>query len=111
MISPLILVIVACFLGSLALVLIKIVIKKLSFRNLLVIPTKNKLRLFVAFMLYGFSVVLYIIALKFGKLSAIYPTAATSYIWITLFSHRFLREKINRFKIYGVSVIMIGVML
>ena len=43
-------------------------------------------------------VCLYIIALKFGNLSYLYPLAATQYIWIILFG-KLLGEKITRNKI------------
>jgi|APSaa5957512622_1039677.scaffolds.fasta_scaffold120770_2 uncharacterized membrane protein len=53
-------------------------------------------------------VCLYIVALKFGNLSYLYPLAATQYIWIILFG-KLLGEKITRNKIIGVILIVIGI--
>jgi uncharacterized membrane protein len=53
-------------------------------------------------------VCLYIIALKFGNLSYLYPLAATQYIWIILFG-KLLGEKITRNKVIGIVLIVIGI--
>lgn len=69
-----------------------------------------------SFLMYGFfmylaSSILYILALRGGELSVLYPLISTTYIWSSLFAVYFLREKMNRFKWMGVILIMIGVML
>ena len=63
------------------------------------------------FLLYGVSTVLFILALRGGELSILYPTVATVYAWIALFSIKFLNEKMNKWKILGIALIIIGVTL
>ncbi len=62
-------------------------------------------------LLYGTSAIFYIIALRDGELSVIYPIVATSYILICLLSVKFLHEKMNREKWLGIALIIIGVSL
>lgn len=69
---------------------------------------KNK-KLIIGFVLYGLSAVIFIPALKGGELSVLYPLVAISYIWVSLLSIKFLKEKMNKFKIIGIFLIIIGV--
>ena len=62
-------------------------------------------------LLYGFSVIFYIIALRMGELSVVYPFASTAYTWTTLFSVKFLGEKMNKWKAISLIGIIIGVVL
>lgn len=50
-----------------------------------------------------------IIAFRGGEVSVLYPIIATSYIWVSLLSVRFLSEVMNSQKWIGVIVIFIGV--
>lgn len=59
--------------------------------------------------LYGLSAILFIVALKYGKLSVLYPIIATSYIWVILISHYILKEQVNYLNWIGVSLIFCGV--
>ena len=61
--------------------------------------------------LYGLSAILFILALKGGKLSILYPVIASSYIWVTLISKYFLKEQINYFNWIGISLIICGVFM
>ena len=61
--------------------------------------------------LYGLSAVLFVIALKHGNLSVLYPVIATSYIWVTLISFKFLHEPASIPKWLGIALILGGVML
>jgi len=61
--------------------------------------------------LYGLSAILFIVALKYGKLSILYPIIASSYIWVTLISKYFLKEQINYFNWIGVFLIICGVFM
>lgn len=65
--------------------------------------------LFGGFFFYGMSTVLYIIALRLEHLSVLYPLVSTSYIWTTLFSVKFLHEKMNQWKWIALSGIILGV--
>jgi len=61
--------------------------------------------------LYGLSAILFIVALKYGKLSVLYPLIATSYIWVTLISYYILKEQVNSYNWIGVFLIICGVFM
>lgn len=61
--------------------------------------------------LYGLSAILFIVALKHGNLSVLYPVIATSYIWVVIFSVKFLGEPFSPMKWLGIILIMGGVSL
>jgi len=60
---------------------------------------------------YGISMVLYILVLKHGDVSVLYPIIALSYIWVLIMSVVFLGEQITLFKSLGVLLIVGGVAL
>lgn len=60
---------------------------------------------------YGISTILYVYALNKEQLSIIYPIAATSYIWTTIFSKILLKESIGLTSLIGVFFILLGVTL
>ncbi len=60
---------------------------------------------------YAIGLFMGIIALRFGDLSVLYPLSSTTYIWVTLLSKYQLKERINFFKILGISSIIFGVSL
>lgn len=57
------------------------------------------------------SVLVYKLALKGGELSVLYPFASLNYLWITLISKFYLKEQINKQKIIGISLIILGIIL
>ena len=61
--------------------------------------------------LYGFSAILFIIALKHGNLSVLYPVIATSYVWVALISTRVFGEPMSLLKWLGIALILGGVTL
>jgi drug/metabolite transporter (DMT)-like permease len=61
--------------------------------------------------LYFCSSVIFVSALRGGELSVLYPMVSLGYIWVTLNSRIFLKEPINRFKLAGVSFIVLGIIL
>ena len=67
--------------------------------------------LIIGIMLYGIGAVLFVIALKGGEVSVLYPMLATSYIWVSLLSKYFLNEELNLFKWLGIIFIFAGVCL
>jgi uncharacterized membrane protein len=67
--------------------------------------------LIAGFVSYGLGAVLLIFALRKGELSVLYPIVATSYIWVSLLSMRFLGESISLFKWIGICIIMVGVVI
>ncbi len=53
----------------------------------------------------------FIPALRGGDLSVLFPFAATIYIWVALFSVKFLKEKMNLIKWVSIFVIISGIIL
>jgi multidrug transporter EmrE-like cation transporter len=59
---------------------------------------------------YAVSALLFIIALKHGELSVLYPIIASTYVWVTFLSPMFFpTDSINWLKIAGVLCIVGGV--
>jgi len=101
-----ILVVFGTVVGSCGTLLFKRGVDKLRFRDLFF-----SRYLWGGLVLYGFSMIFYIIALRMGELSVVYPFASTAYIWTTLFSVMFLGEKMNKWKLVSLVGIIIGVVL
>jgi uncharacterized membrane protein len=59
--------------------------------------------------LYAVGTLLFIPALKGGEVNVLYPFVSLSYIWVSLLSVKMVGEKMNKFKWYGVLLIIIGV--
>lgn len=60
---------------------------------------------------YAISVPLFIIALRGGEVSTLYPITSTGYVWTLFFSRFMLGEKITRIKVLGIGLIVFGVSL
>ncbi len=73
-----------------------------------ILRSKN---LYYGILVYGLATIIFIPALKGGDLSVLYPLVATSYIWVSLLSVKYLKEKMNVYKWLGVTVIILGVAL
>ncbi len=58
-----------------------------------------------------FSFIFYSFMLRFGDVNVLYPLNALNYVWITLFSVKFLNEKMNTWKLAGILLIMASVVL
>ncbi|MBU1201187.1 MAG: EamA family transporter [Nanoarchaeota archaeon] len=61
--------------------------------------------------LFLFSSVFYVWALKYARLSLVYPITSFSYIWVSLLSVKFLDENMNKYKWFGIILIITGVFL
>ena len=100
------LVIISAFLGAMATGTIKRGVNKYSFKTLM----KSKY-LWLGALFYAISVVFYVVALRKEELSVLYPIVSTTYIWTTIFSVKYLDEKLNKWKIIGLFGIIIGIIL
>ena len=65
----------------------------------------------LGFTAYALGTILFIPALRGGELSVLYPLVATTYIWVCLWSIRFLHEAMNVQKWLGIALIVCGVAL
>ena len=59
--------------------------------------------------LYAIGTILFIPALKGGDLSILYPFVSLTYVWVSLLSVKFLGEKMNALKWFGITLIILGV--
>ncbi len=58
---------------------------------------------------YLVSTVPFLIAIKYGELSLLFPFVSLSYVWVLLLSMIFLKEKMNMWKWLGIAFIIMGV--
>ena len=62
-------------------------------------------------MLFVAGIVLIILALKLEALSVVFPVGSLTYVWVMLLSAKFLEERINKWKIFALFFIVIGMLL
>jgi multidrug transporter EmrE-like cation transporter len=65
--------------------------------------------LFLGILFYAIGTILFVPALKGGELSVLYPLVAITYVWVSLWSIKILKEKMNKQKWIGVALVIIGV--
>lgn len=65
--------------------------------------------LFAGYSLLGVSTVLFVLALREGELSILYPVFTLTYVWVTMLSVYILHEKVNELKLGGLAMIVAGV--
>ena len=99
--------IISAFIGSFGAIYLKKASSDLTF-NISYLLNRN---LIFGVLFYTVSTAIFLVTLKFGDLSILYPTIATAYIWISIFSQKMLNEKMNAFKWTGIFIIIIGVAL
>ncbi len=101
-----VLVIFATGIGAFGALALKYGANKLTRKNKWTFLNK---RLLLGVFLYGFSSIFFLIGLRYGELSVLYPLTSLSYIWISLLSIKLLQEKMNFFKWLGIVAILVGV--
>lgn len=101
-----VLVLVGCLVGSFG----PILVKKGSAKKLRSLTSLiHNYQLQGGLGLYALGTIIFIPALKGGDLSVLYPLVATTYIWVSFWSMKFLNEKMNKLKWIGIVLILIGV--
>ena len=103
-----ILVLIGCVAGAYGGILLKKGADTLKFRFWSLVRNKY---LIWGVLIYGFGTITYILALRGGELSILYPLISTTYVWIAIMSQKILGEKMNKFKWLGIFLILIGVSL
>jgi multidrug transporter EmrE-like cation transporter len=99
-------VILASFFGSFGAVFLKIGAGRLQ-RNLVSFITNWRLVLGVAF--YLFSSVLFVLGVRKGELSVLYPMVSLGSVWTLFWSRLFLGEALTRVKFLALGLILIGI--
>lgn len=100
------LVVLGSFLGSLGPIYLKKSSKDFCLNPKKLIKNRN---LIIGLIFYGIGTALFIPALRGGELSVLYPLVATTYVWVSLWSVKFLNERMNKYKWLGILIIIIGV--
>ena len=67
--------------------------------------------LIFSLMLYGLGTLMFIVALKGGELSVLYPIMSLSFVWVMTISYFFLKEIISPKEIFGTILIISGISL
>lgn len=106
--TSIIIVVVSCFVGAYGAILLKKGSDTMKFKFKALIKNKYLLG---GVLIYGIGTIFYIIALRGGNLSILYPLVSTTYVWIAIFSQKFLGEKMNKYKWFGITLILFGVSL
>ncbi len=68
-------------------------------------------QLFVGFASYGFGLMLFLLAMRNGEVSVLYPIIATSYIWTNILAIIYLNEQVSPMRWVGSAAIIVGISL
>lgn len=79
-----------------------------SIKEILFMFTKKPI--IIGFLGYVASLGVYLFALSKAPLSVVYPTFASTFIFITILSSVVLKEKINTIRIAGMLIIFVGIL-
>ncbi len=104
--SSILLVLCGSFIGSFGAVFLKASSGTIQ-RNLRSILFNWKLMAGIAF--YLISSVFFVMGLKKGELTILYPLVSLGYIWTFLWSRIFFKEPLTRTKLVGLATIVLGV--
>lgn len=66
-------------------------------------------QLLTGLFLYALGAVIFVVALKFGEVTVLYPIIATSYIWVAILSWLIFSDSINLYKGAGIFIIVVGI--
>lgn len=88
-----------------------IILKKEAAKVVFKLKSWLNWRLICGLALGGFSVIIFIPALSAGDLSLLYPLTSLTYVWVSILSVRFLKEKMNWPKWLGIFSIVLGAAL
>lgn len=104
-ISSMLLVLTASVIGSLGAVLLKMGAERLryGFRNILNAKLAGGVALFLG------SSVFYLLGIRRGEISVLFPMVSLGYIWTLFWSKLIFGEPFTRFKFVGLALILVGV--
>ncbi len=106
--SSMLLVLLASFVGSFGAVYLKAGAGRLH-RNLRSLVFNWRLALGVGF--YLLSSFFFVLGLRRGELTVLYPMVSLGYIWTLLWSRLFFKEAMTRSKLVGVGMVLTGIVL
>jgi len=100
--------VISSLLGATGMLFFKLGSKKATLR---IMDWLTNWKVIFGLFLYVLALIALIIAMKSGDLSAVYPVYALSYIWVAIYSRKFLKEKISWLNWAGTFVIILGIAL
>ena len=104
---PILIISVASFCGAAA----NILFKKAS-SEILEIPVYQNWALLSGLVLFSLVLVMFLTAFRWGgDTIVVYPTYATTYIWIVFLSYKFDGARISKVQMLGMAFVMLGVSL
>ena len=98
------------FIGSILSAIGALLLKKSSLNLSIKAIFKNK-HLIMGLFFYSILTILFIYALKLEKLSLLFPLASITYIWVILLSSLILKEHITKFRMAGIFLIIMGIVI
>jgi multidrug transporter EmrE-like cation transporter len=106
-VSSMALVLLASVVGSFGAVFLKMGSSRLRQGILHIISWPS----FAGVSLYVLSSVFYVMGVRRGELSVLYPMVALGYVWTLIWSRLFFAERITRQKLMAVGLILFGIFL
>lgn len=106
--SSIVLVLIGSFIGSFAAVFLKAGAHSMS-RNWKSLLLNYKLAVGVS--LYLLSSVFFVMGVKNGEVTILYPLVSLGYVWTLVWSNLVFKEPLTRTKFAGIGVIIFGVAL
>ena len=103
-------IVLVCFctlIGAAAQILMKLGVTSVSSPNPLDLLTN--VPLMAGYALYGLFTGLFVVALRHGELSTLYPIISLNYVWVSLLSVYFFAETLNPYRVLGLTVVVAGV--
>jgi len=101
------LVLLASFIGSFGAVFLKAGSGRLKSSSVLTLLLNWRLALGVVF--FVTSSFFFIVAIKYGELSVLYPMVSLGYVWTMLWSRIFFGEPFTKAKFIGLGMILLGI--
>jgi drug/metabolite transporter (DMT)-like permease len=65
--------------------------------------------LFLGYALYGGSTAMFVLALRRGQLSVLYPIISLTYVWVAVLSVLIFREDLAPLRVAGLATVVTGV--
>jgi multidrug transporter EmrE-like cation transporter len=105
--SSIVLVLVASFIGSFGAVFLKSgALRTNSIWTLVLNP-----RLALGVGLFLLSTVFYLMGIRHGELSVLYPMVSLGYVWTLVWSRLFFKEPLTGEKFAGLALVLLGIVL
>ena len=101
-------VLIAAFIGSLGAVCLKWGASRIRRHWTTLLFNRQ---LLAGIVLFGVSSVFFVLGVRNGELSILYPLVSTSYVWALVWSKLWFDEPITRTKVIGIGLILFGVTL